>query len=180
MSDDKLPRKPYTLTVDASEMEGFKALKDGDMEKIDVVDFTPRTVMSGKTSFETTVELKHDPTRERHHSEQEALYRWMQEVAVPDEPWTFPVHDETQGPDWLVVYTKSHFTGMTPAPGGGVSVGVQMEAREVWLKCPHGMISDDETEAMWLAEKALETPSLTVTPLDVAYEHFEVDGEGEM
>lgn len=165
---DELHR--YRFVVDGRDITGFNTLNDDDLPPAAEIGSKVRSFMNGYTSFD--VELK------RGHDAQRAFYEWMRKIDVPVEPWTFPVHDETQGPDWLVIYTKSHFTSITPVPGGdGVSIGVEMSAREVWLRCPHGMISDDETEAMFIAEKALEETGITVTPLDVAYEHFEVEHE---
>jgi hypothetical protein len=151
MSEDKLHR--YELRIDASKIEGFKGIDSKDLPPVAEIGSKVRSYMKGLTSFEGTVEMKHDPNGMPCHStSQQEFYDWVRRVAEPVEPWTFDVHDETQGPDWLVVYTNSYFTGITKVPGGdGLSIGVQMEGREVWLRCPHGMISDDETEVMFLA-----------------------------
>lgn len=151
---DELHR--YKLTVDGKDIEGLRSISSDDLPPVAEIGSKVRG------HLKEMVELKHDQTREHSHSEQRAFYEWVKEVSVPVEPYTFDVYDETQGPDWLVVYTKSHFTGMTRAPNGDLSIGMAMEAQQVWLRCPHGMISDDETEAMWLAERALREPSLRV------------------
>ena len=149
MSKDELNR--YEFRIDASEVEDFTE----DIESIgDIPGIASKAsrFLAGVVEL-PDIELKHNPDTLRGHSEQQAFYDWMRECSQPEEPWTFPIHDETQGDDWLVVYTKSHFTGMSHVPGGGISISAMMGGREIWFRCPHGMISDDETEAMWLIEK---------------------------
>lgn len=131
---DELHR--YRLVVNGKDIEGLCSVNSDNLSPV-------TEIGSGVATFE------------HRHSERRALYEWMKEVAEPEEPWTFDVCDETQGPDWFVVYTKSQFTGMERVPGGnGVSISVSMVGRDVWFRCPHGMISDEETEAMFIADRA--------------------------
>jgi hypothetical protein len=167
MDEIKPHKGKFTVTLDGEEMKAFgiSSFDPSELRDVPVAEIggKVRSVMKGRMEM-AAIELKHNPDAGRGHSEQQAFYDWMRAVSVPVEPWTFPIHDETQGDDWLVVYTESHFTGMSRAPGGGISVGASMSGQEVWLRCPHGMISDDETKAIWLEEKASEEVSLAIEP----------------
>jgi len=83
----------------------------------------------------------------------EAFYDWIRaSMRGPDNPLTFPIYDE-RSDDYQVIYTESHFGGMTWI-GKGLSVETIMGGREIWLKCGRsgGFISDNEVEVMWFLE----------------------------